>query len=199
MKNKTTALLALLAALAVAGCASRSPTVRYYELDALVPSDGTLNDTPAVAVGPIVLPRVLDRPQMVTREGDSQIVIDEFHRWGSGLESEILSALGQNLIALLDSHRVAIYPTTESVPVQYRVLADFRDFVADSGNEVLLRVQWMVETEKDGSALIVRESTIRKQAASSGRADIVTAHNEAVAELSREIAAAIQSMAATGP
>ena len=199
MNNKTRALLAILTAILIAGCVGRSPTVRYYELDALVRSEGALGDTPAVAVGPVILPRVLDRPQMVIREGNSEIEIDEFHRWGSGLESEIVSALGQNLIGLLGTHRVAIYPTTESVPVQYRVLADFRDFVADAGNEVLLSVQWMVEAERDGSALIVRESTIRKQAASSERSDIVTAHNEALAELSREIAAAIQSTALSSP
>ena len=110
-----------------------------------------------------------------------------------------MSALGQNLIGLLGTLRVAIYQTTESVPVQYRVLADFRDFVADAGNEVLMSVQWLVEAERDGSALIVRESAIRKQAASSERSDIVTAHNEALAELSREIAAAIQSTALSSP
>jgi uncharacterized lipoprotein YmbA len=134
---------------------------------------------------------------MVTRLSATELSIDEFHRWGSGLEAEVLSALGQNLSGLLGTHRVAIYPG-DSFDTDYRVMADIRDFQANASDEVLLKVQWVIEDARENETLMVRESVIRKTAASSAPAARVEAHNEALAELSREIAAAIQAMD-TGP
>ncbi len=189
-------LIPCLAVLIIGGCAGRSPTVRYYELEPMLRTDNARADTPSIAVGPILLPRVLDRSQMVTRLSTTELFIDEFHRWGSGLESEILSALGQNLGGLLGTYRVAIYPA-ELFDTDYRVTADFRDFQADTDNEVLLQVQWTVEDQEQGETVIVRESVIRKAAADSDPASRVSAHNEAIAELSREIAATIQGLGAS--
>jgi uncharacterized lipoprotein YmbA len=189
-------LIPCLALLIVSGCVGRSPTVRYYELEPMLRSDNARADTPSIAVGPILLPRVLDRSQMVTRLSATELSIDEFHRWGSGLESEILSALGQNLGGLLGTYRVAIYPSAP-FDTDYRVTADFRDFQANADNEVLLNVQWTVQEEERGETVIVRESVIRKPAEGSDPASRVSAHNEAIAELSREIAAAIQSLGAS--
>ncbi len=197
MNNPRMALIAGLAVLFASGCVGRSPMVRYYELEPVLSSDTALADTPSIVVGPINLPRVLDRSQMVTRLSGTELSIDEYHRWGSGLESEILSALGQNLSGLLGTHRVAIYPA-ESFETDFRVLADFRDFHADADNEILLKVQWIIEGgDTAEETLVVRESTIRKTAASEDPGDRVDAHNEALAELSREIAAAIQSLGAS--
>jgi len=191
------ALIAGLAVLFAGGCVGRSPEVRYYEMEPVLGSDTALADTPSIVVGPINLPRVLDRSQMVTRLSGTELSIDEFNRWGSGLESEILSALGQNLSGLLGTHRVAIYPA-ESFDTDFRVLADFRDFHANSDNEILLKVQWVIESgDAADDTLIVRESTIRKTAAGSDPGSRVNAHNEALADLSREIAAAIQALGAS--
>ena len=195
MKHPRIAAIACLAVLAASGCAGRSPEVRYYELEPIL-GDTARADTPSVAVGPIKLPRVLNRPQMVTRLSATELSIDEFHRWGSGLESETLSALGQNLSGLLGTHRVAIYPSSP-FKTDYRVILDIRDFQADASNQVLLKAQWIIKDEKKGETLIFRESTIRKSAAGSDADSRVEAHNEALADLSREIAAAIQTLNAS--
>jgi uncharacterized lipoprotein YmbA len=197
MKHSRIALVACFALIMAGGCVGRSPEVRYYELEPILGRDSARSDTPSITVGPISLPRVLDRSQMVTRLSATELSIDEFHRWGSGLEAEVLSALGQNLSGLLGTHRVAIYPG-DSFDTDYRVMADIRDFQANASDEVLLKVQWVIEDARENETLMVRESVIRKTAASSAPAARVEAHNEALAELSREIAAAIQAMD-TGP
>ena len=196
MKLPRIALIVLLASVMAGGCVGRSPEVRYYELEPILGGDSARTDTPSIAVGPITLPRVLDRPQMVTRLSATELSIDDFHRWGSGLEAEFLSALGQNLSGLLGTHRVAIYPG-DSFDTDYRVMADVRDFQADANDEVLLKIQWIIEDAREDETLVVRESVIRKTATSSSPASRVEAHNEALAELSREIAAAIQSLNAS--
>ena len=39
-----------------------------------------------IGIGPIELPEMLQRPQMVSRRGDAEMDIADFHRWAGELE-----------------------------------------------------------------------------------------------------------------
>ena len=99
---------AILMILSFTGCAS-SPSETFYTLSAGVPVNGA---TPAnsesaysIAVGPITLPEVVDRPQFVLRAGPNEVTIVELHRWAGPLRSEIPRTIADNLTADLNVKR----------------------------------------------------------------------------------------------
>ena len=64
----------------------------------------------SIAVGPITLPEVVDRPQIVLRAGPNEVTFVELHRWAGPLKSEIPRIIADNLAAELNVKRVAAYP-----------------------------------------------------------------------------------------
>jgi uncharacterized protein len=75
----------------MAGCASTQPS-RFYVLTDLAsvespPQVTTAGQGPAVGVGPVTLPKYLDRPQIATRAGRHELAYDEFERWAEPLDT----------------------------------------------------------------------------------------------------------------
>src|SRR5512144_2406737 len=79
-------IVGLLLALLVAGCAG-SPPVNLYTLSAVgLPSTDIRvpPSTPAiVAVGPVILPDYIDRPQIVTRKSVYQLELAAYDQWAA--------------------------------------------------------------------------------------------------------------------
>ena len=99
---------------------------------------------PAVGVGPLTIPRSIDRPHIVTRRGANQLHLAEFHRWGAPLGDEILAALGRDLSALLGSEQVVAYPWANFMDPEYRVPVDILRLDGSLGGEVVLDATWGV-------------------------------------------------------
>ena len=87
-----------------------------------------------LVVGPIELPRYLDRDEIVTRDAAHAIVPWDEHRWGGSLRSDVLRVLGDDLGTLLGTTRVAVYPVEAHFPVSYRVLLDVLEFEGVAGS-----------------------------------------------------------------
>ena len=61
-----------------AGCAS--PPSRFYTLSGAT-ANATSTEGPSIAVGPVSIPAVVDRPEIVVTIGDNEVWLDEFNRW----------------------------------------------------------------------------------------------------------------------
>jgi uncharacterized protein len=77
------ALVTLVVLLIGLGACASTPS-RFYILNTLSASE-TIPGTaaaqgPVIGVGPITLPKYLDRPQIVTRVGRNQLALSEFDR-----------------------------------------------------------------------------------------------------------------------
>lgn len=121
-----------LAVALLAGCSS-SPKVTFYTLNV-----AATNETPApplnsVAIGPITLPDLLDRPQLVVRTTANRVDILETHRWAEALKSEIPRIIAADLGILLKPARVSTYPQNAGLEADYRVLLDIQRFVMTAG------------------------------------------------------------------
>ena len=75
--------------LVLGGCAT-SPPARYYTLAPLQPPAVKAASAPTftVAVGPVIIPDQLLRPQIATRTSDHQISFSDFDRWAGTLVDE---------------------------------------------------------------------------------------------------------------
>src|SRR5262245_30875047 len=99
----------------LAGCAALSPQAdrtKYFLLRPLAvperqPTSGGFDQS--VGIGPVVIPDHLERG-LVTRVNRDEIAISDTDRWAEPLHQSLTRALRQNLIALLHTERIQIYP-----------------------------------------------------------------------------------------
>ncbi len=174
---------------------SSSPTPRFYAIKAMDPAESSAGPGQVgVAVGPIQLPRYLQRPQIVSRKGDSALRYDQFNRWGGSLESEALRVLGENLGVLLATDRIVVYPTQAAFPTPYTVRVDFERFEGTPGEELVLKGRWVILPESRSDALAVEVTTVRVPLEGDAVDELVRAHGTALETLARAIASRIQEL-----
>jgi uncharacterized lipoprotein YmbA len=198
LKAGRRALFGFFLTVLVLGCLGRSPTTEFYSLWAVSAesSPAAAEGGVAVGVGPARLPGYLDRPQIVRRSGQSGIGYDEFQRWASGLDAELLRVVGANLATLLPTKHLVVYPAQAPFPLDYRVILDVERFEAGPEDVVTLRARWTIVSPEDGKALAVARTDVDQQASSGSPKDLVAAHSAAADRLSRDIAERLRQLAA---
>lgn len=140
-------LLSIVLVLWLGGCAM-SPTPRFYTLIPAQPGLGTKLGTACsgatLVLGPVTLPEHLARSQLVSRETDVQLRIDEFARWGAPLPEEFRQAMATAIGARLGAGVTAVYPLQDRYEMDWRVSVDVQRFDGLEGGPVYLAAQWSV-------------------------------------------------------
>ncbi|MGE0473642.1 MAG: membrane integrity-associated transporter subunit PqiC [Nitrospirales bacterium] len=180
----------------LSGCAG-SPPVHYYtlsvEAETGLPSSVTDRTTLTLAVDPISLPDVVDRPQIVLQSGSNQVTLVDDHRWAESLKSEIPRIIAGNLSQLLLTKMVWAYPQHVKGPVDYRVFIDIQRFESTHGSSVAIDALWTIQrSSEDGADPKTGRSTVQQPITGQGYEAIAAAHSRALADISREIAEAIR-------
>ena len=184
--------------LALAACRTSAPA-RFYTLDPTATADGGAPAASyAVAVGPVSIPPVVDRPQFVVQVAPNRIAVDEFNRWASPLDDNIARTVAGDLTILLGTPRVVTGPLAPSLAPAYRVAIDVQRFESVPGQNVVVDAVWAVQK---GTTRGVRSGrTIAREPVDGAGFDaLAAAHSRALAKLSADIAAAIRAEAAAKP
>jgi uncharacterized protein len=184
----------ILVALA-AGCGS-SPPSRFYTLNAANAPVGTASNL-SVVVGPISVPAVVDRPQIVVSVGPNQVRLDEFNRWASPLQNDIARVVAENLVAMLGTSRVTLWSQASSLDAGYRAVIEVQRFDSALGEAAALDAIWTVRRAKDGAAETGR-TTVRQPAQEKSYDALAAAHSRALERLSQDIAAAVRALERSG-
>ena len=133
----------------VVGCAS--PPSKFYTLSA-IPGPAAPVSEVSVAVGPVTVPASVDRPQMVVSTGPNQVRLEEFNRWASPLANNIARVVAENLVAMLGTPRVTMFPQTLAAGADYRVAIEVQRFDSTLGGAQGLDAVWTVTRAKDGKS-----------------------------------------------
>ncbi|AUT67528.1 MULTISPECIES: PqiC family protein [Paraburkholderia] len=173
--------------------ACSSPPSNFYTLS----PDTTLESAGAplsvsVVVGPVTVPDLVDRPQLVTRVSGNEVKLNEFARWGEPLKSGVADVIAADLTRLLGSQRVSVSSQMVAGTEAYRVRVDILQFDSMPGEAVAVDALWTVRVT-GRTALLTGRSTIREPVQGADDAALVAAHSRALAAVSRDIAAAIRS------
>lgn len=191
-------VVVIVAAGLAVSCLGSSPNVSLYTMNPVSESPAAgASDGLAIGVGPIRVPRYLDRPEWVTRPGGStsRLAVDDYRHWAGGFSSNVLSVLGENLGARLGTQRVVVYPAQAAFPLDYRVAVDFHAFEGVDGEALELRASWVIRAGSAGGGPWSGQSTMRRSIAGAGSEGLVAAHNEALALLADAIASRIEGLA----
>lgn len=182
-----------LAVLLLAGCAS-SPSSRFYTLSG-PPSPTTAAAGPSVVVGPVAIPAVVDRPEIVVTVGENEVWLDEFNRWAAPLADAIALATAENLAVALTTQRITLLAQSAGSDADYRVAIEVQRFESAPGSYALLDAVYTVRRLADGRTVSGR-TTDRQSVDAKSYDALAAAHSRAVARLSGDIAAALRSLAA---
>jgi len=170
-----------------AGCSTPPPS-RFYTLAATATSTSAPQpSTLVIAVGPVTVPSVVDRPEFVVSTGPNEVRLDDFNRWASPLQDGLSRAIAENLVAILGTPRVVRFPQTLATEPDYRVAVEVRTFESTPGKSTALDAVWTVRRAKDGRTSTGRTSA-RETVPESGYDALAAAHSRAVARLSEDIA-----------
>ena len=198
-----TSLLVMLISVLLVGCGSSPPPTEFYTLNSLgsmtqqtQPSEADQNI--AIGIGPVQIPQILDRPQIVTRTGPNKLKVDEFHRWAGPLKAGFAQVLAENIALLLTTDRVAVYPWEGDFKPHYRIALDIRYFEGQLGKNVVLDVVWRVAGQEGQKIQATKASVINEPLAAADYESLVAAKSQAIVQLSREIAQEIRKLQSGG-
>jgi hypothetical protein len=196
MMNRRIALVGLALGIGLAAGCGTSPPSRFYTLAATATATATSTpSTLVIAVGPVTVPSIVDRPEFVVSTGPNEVRLDDFNRWAAPVQDGLSRAIAENLVAILGTPRVVRFPQTLSAEPDYRVAVEVRTFDSTPGTSAVLDAVWTVRRMKDGKTQTGRTSA-RETVTESGFDALAAAHSRAAARLSQDIAratAALQS------
>jgi hypothetical protein len=184
--------------LALGACAS-APPERFWQLPMppVLPAHATAQGLRSgVAVGPVGLPEVFDRPQLVTGVG-TELRLWESQRWSEPLRLNLGRALAARLANELTPMPVIAWPLVAGEPA-VRVSLNVLRFDAELGRGVDDELQWSIRRLADGLQRSGR-SAMRQPAAGAGHEDLVAAHGAVLDAVSRDIARAIRELPPPAP
>lgn len=192
------AILAICLTAFTAGC-SRSPRVNFYTLQpaAEVNTTATAATGPVVVIGPVTLPEMLDRPQLVVRVAANRVNILETHRWAEPLKSEITRTITENLRRLLGTDRVLSYPKNTVADAKYRVLVDIQRFESSPDGWATVEATWALRPVAGGAAKN-GHSLVREPVGVGDYDSIVAAYDRALLAVSRDLTKAIINKTTSG-
>ena len=184
---------ALLVSLGTLGACGSTPPSHFYTLSATA-KPTAMPSSVAVAVGPVTLPAVVDRPQIVVTMGPNEVWLDEFNRWAAPLDDNLSRAIAENLVAMLGTPRVTVFPQVEAANADYRVAVQVQTFESAPATAATLDAVWTVRRMKDAQSQTGRTRVREVVQGSTGYPALVAAHSRAVARLSQDIADAIRGL-----
>lgn len=182
-------ILALLATSVLLGCAA-SPKVSFYTLPA--PPYPEARGTQDILLGPVTLPEIVDRPQLVIRAAGNQVEIIDTSRWAQPLKGETARVLAANLAGDLGTLRVFLPGQGMTFDPDIRVAVDILRFDSRPGSDATLEALWTVRRKEGGTPLSGR-SVVREAVQGDGFDPLLAAHGRALARISHDIAEAIRA------
>jgi uncharacterized protein len=181
----------LAAVLLLPACAGSSHPPQYYvltpEARTSAPADAS---GPSIAVGPVSVPDVVDRPRIVLKGAGNEVKMSEYNRWASPLKNEIARVISTNLAQELGNPRVWSYLESSLSDPDVQVVIDVRQFDSILNQSADVDVLWSIKRKGSDAARSGR-STVSEPAPGQFN-ELVAAHSRALAQVSRDIAKAIR-------
>ncbi len=192
----------MILAVLVAGClrlgegTRRLP--RLYVLTALASDTDRVASARAepmtIGVGPLVFPAYLDRPQLVTRSGASEIIAAPFANWAEPLKQNTIRVMVDNLATITGSGGVYRYPWWVVSTPQFQLQMEIDRFDAVRNGSALLIVSWEW-LDRGGKALAPRKRmTLQQPVEGDSNEAVVTAMSGLLLTFSRVVATQLAAL-----
>lgn len=197
------------------GCSS--PKTSYYRMTVNPISATTAaNSGIRVMVGPINIPASLDRPQLVTQSGTTEVQVHEYHRWAGTLKGDIGRVVVSKLTQYLGTSDIWSFSQSTQAQFDYQILLDVQSLDSAEEGNVVLDVLWTIKpsTQAAGvesikkmpnstanltsqpqciSKTLTRRSVVSESFTASGMDVLVAAQSRAFSKVAEDIAGYIKN------
>lgn len=182
--------LTIVCSLLLLGACGTSPPSAYYTLDEANFDYTQDADSAAIlGIGPIRVPEYLERPQMVTRGDNSELLIDDFHRWAEPIVDAQHRIIASNVDALLDGVIVVAYPYGALADYDAKLVGRIDRFDMDAVGTARLAVFWAVAFADSSLLIRPRRNVYTVQGGNpSDPNSVAEAMSECLTQFSRDIA-----------
>jgi uncharacterized lipoprotein YmbA len=184
--------LLILLALFIPLAACSSSKVSFYTLSAAAGFEEVkpVNCSCSVNIGPVSLPEIVDRTQLVVQLKGNQVDILEFHRWAEPLKSQIPRLMADNVGRLIGSGRVSAYPQSIGSDANIRVPVDIQRFEVE-GEMVRIDAFWTLRRGL-GEVAKTGRSSVSEKVEGTGYDALAAAYSRALFSISIDIANALR-------
>ena len=191
-----------LACLLLTGCGTTPPS-QYYMLNSIpqasIKNPQNQGETKIhIGVGPITIPKYLDRYAIVKRSNGAEVIINDMHRWAEPLADNFTRVLANNLYLLTGTSEISIHPWRNANEIDYQVVIDVQRFDADINNNVVLSAHSTINGKAGKQTLYKQKSRITEKADNNNYETLVTSLSIATEKLSQEIADKLKDAIARG-
>ncbi len=183
----------------ILGEGTQQPTQNYvlnslHSDETQPPAVADLRDI-GILVGPIRMALYLDRSDIVIRDSQNQIRLADFSQWAGPLQENFSRVLAENLSILLATDRVGIFPGTRAMLFDFNVTVNVTRFDGMPGDKADLRARWGI-LDKDRKKMLFENHTVLSRPTEDDSLEaLIAAESRALADLSHEIAEAINTLA----
>jgi uncharacterized protein len=184
-----TALLVVL----LTGCVG-APSSQFYVLEPLNQPSATSIETAkkyTIGIGPISVPTLLERKQIVTRSSDNTVQIAEFQQWASPLQDNLVQTLTRNLSTLQSNNIVRTYPWSIHGTVDRQIIVDIIRFDTTPNKSANLEANWTIKNEATHTILQSGHTVINRSITDSSYPGMVRALSKILGEFGHELSLAL--------
>ena len=156
-------------------------------------------------VGPVTLPAMVDRPQLVLQNANNTVQVYEYHRWANTLKGDVGDVIASNVAQVLAISNVWNFAQSTQANFDYQIFVDVQNIDTKLGGRVEVDVLWTIKsvaTTKPSSKAgalsssafakpIMGRSLVQEQVTGSGFEAVVAAQSRAFAKVGQEIARSI--------
>ncbi|MEI6335020.1 MAG: PqiC family protein [Methylococcaceae bacterium] len=175
--------------------ACATPSTHFYTLESQSRPPAITNATSTkkmlLGIGPLSLPALLDRRQIVTRTENNTIQLAEFEQWAAPLKDNVLAVLSKNVATLQPNAIVRAYPWSVYGDVDYRVIVDISRFDTQLGKSVNLEASWAIMEEKNHTIVSNGQANIKQPLNDPSYNSAAQALSQLLSQLSQQIALAL--------
>ncbi|MEE9328218.1 MAG: PqiC family protein [Cocleimonas sp.] len=151
-------------------------------------------DKITVLVKLVNFPEYLDQPQMVIRENDYKLQINEDHRWAEPIVNDFTRVFVKNLDSRIAPNDARVYSRLDGVKPDYQLSIEVFQMDVNMDDEAVLKTEWSLSTGKKAKWVTRRSSeykvTIKDNSFESG----VEAQSKAIGLLADQIAEYLQTL-----
>lgn len=141
-----------------------------------------------IMVERVKIPGYIDKPEIVTRVNQNQLVQAEFHRWGEPLSGNISEVIAQNLSSQLTKDWILTYPRLTTPDINYYLTLQVNQFDVDGTGLSILNVTWSIYN-RNRKLIITRNPVYRFYTHTPDNyADITNTMNKNITALSSDLA-----------
>lgn len=181
------ALMLSAATLLAAGCGSQPPT-RYFDLNVKASElESSIDEHVTLGIGPVDLPKLLDRPGIVSRHHETGVTVAGFHIWADELEAAFTRVLTDTLATNLNHKQLWGYPWDNRFRPEYQLRVFVDRFSGELNGPVEMSLSWTLLRDFGQTAVFTDRYRARLDS-TGGYPGYVNTLNQLLADFANEAA-----------